>query len=250
MAAAEPVRILSADAPKGGLRKNAELFSAETGISHEIELATGPVIKQRVLSGDANADLVVIPRTEFDDLIAADQFKAADVQVIGHVTVGVTIRNGAREPDLSSVDGFVKSVLAADRIIYNTASSGQYVAKMFERLNLLDKIKNKTSIRQPARRRWRRLPPTRPEEPSGSGTSRRFVYTIPLAPISWDRCREKSADRPPTRWASGPNRLSQMPLESSPNSSYQPEGETCSATRESCELIWLHALRLLRVLAV
>jgi molybdate transport system substrate-binding protein len=146
MPVGESVRILSADAPKGGLRKNSELFSAETGISHEIELATGPVIKQRVLSGNASADLIVIPRAEFDDLISAGHFNASDVQVLGHVTVGVTIRNGAREPDLTSVDGFIKSVLAADRIIYNTASSGQYVAKMFERLNLLDKIKDKTSI--------------------------------------------------------------------------------------------------------
>jgi molybdate transport system substrate-binding protein len=146
MAAASNVRILSADAPKGGLRKNAELFSAETGVAHEIELATGPVIKQRVLSGEANADIIVIPRMEFDDLIAAGQFKEADVAVLGLVTVGVTIRNGAREPDLSSVDGFVKSVLAADRIIYNTASSGQYVARMFEKLNLIDRIKDKTSI--------------------------------------------------------------------------------------------------------
>ena len=146
MASAEPLRILSADAPKTGLRKNAEIFSAEAGIPHEIELVTGPVIKERVLAGKANADLVVIPRAEFDDLIAAGHFTPADVAVIGHVTVGVTVRNGAPEPDLRTVEGFVNSVLAAKHIIYNTPSSGQYVAKMFERLGLLDKIKDKSSI--------------------------------------------------------------------------------------------------------
>ena len=140
------IRILSADAPKGGLRKNAELFTAETGLPHEIELATGPVIKERVLSGKADADLVVIPRAEFDDLITAGHFKPEDVAVLGLVTVGVTVRNGAREPDLSTVEAFVASVLAADRLIYNTASSGQYVARMFERLGLVDKIKHKASI--------------------------------------------------------------------------------------------------------
>ena len=146
MATGESLRILSADAPKTGLRKNAERFSAEAGIPHEIELATGPVIKERVLAGKANADLVVIPRAEFDDLIAAGHFAAADVVVIGHVTVGVTVRNGDPEPDLRTVEGFVDSVLSAKRIIYNTASSGQYVAKMFERLGLLDRIKDKSSI--------------------------------------------------------------------------------------------------------
>ena len=140
------IRILSADAPKGGLRKNAELFTAETGFPHEIELATGPVIKERMLSGKADADLVVIPRAEFDDLIAAGYFDPNDLAVLGLVTVGVTVRNGAREPDLSTVDAFVASVLAADRLIYNTASSGQYIAKMFERLGLVDRIKRKASI--------------------------------------------------------------------------------------------------------
>jgi molybdate transport system substrate-binding protein len=104
------------------------------------------VIKERVLSGNADADLVVIPRAEFDDLIGAGHFKPEDVAVLGLVTVGVTVRNGAREPDLSTVEAFVASVLAAERLIYNTASSGQYVARMFERLGLVDKIKHKASI--------------------------------------------------------------------------------------------------------
>jgi len=142
----DPVRILSADAPKGGLRLNAETFSRETGIAHEIELATGPVIKQRVLAGEAGADIVVIPRPEFGDLVAAGRLAADDIAVIGLVTVGVTIRDGAREPDLSSVEGFVRSVLAADRIIYNKASSGQYIAGLFDRLELADRIEDKVSI--------------------------------------------------------------------------------------------------------
>jgi molybdate transport system substrate-binding protein len=142
----QPIHILSADAPKVGLRKNAEAFSVETGIPNNIELATGPVIKERVLSGNTDADLIVIPRAEFDDLIAAGHFDPTHVAVLGLVTVGVTVKNGAREPDLSSVDAFVESVLAADRVIYNTASSGQYIARMFERLGLTEKIRHKASI--------------------------------------------------------------------------------------------------------
>jgi molybdate transport system substrate-binding protein len=66
-----------------------------------------------------------------------------DVEVLGSVTLGVTIREGDRVPDLSSVDAFVVSVLAADRIIYNTASSGQHVARIFERLGLAERIGRK-----------------------------------------------------------------------------------------------------------
>ena len=143
---ASTICILSAGAPKSGLRRLAEEFSLATGIDHEIELLTAPKIKVRVLSGEANADLIIIPREQFDELIAAGHVASNDLAVLGHVTVGVAVRNGARDPDLTSVDSFVRSVLAADRVIYNTASSGLYVASVFERLGLTDAIRAKSTI--------------------------------------------------------------------------------------------------------
>lgn len=140
------IRILSAGAVKEGLRKSAELFTSETGQPHEIEFATGPVIKERVLSGKEDVDLIAMPQPGFDDLIAAGKVSEKDIALLGFVTVGVTVRNGAWEPDLSTVDAFIESVLSADRIIYNTASSGQYVAKTLEKLGLADKIAGKVSI--------------------------------------------------------------------------------------------------------
>lgn len=140
------IRILSADAPKLGLRTLAEQFTVETGIGHAIELLQAPKITARVLSGDADADLIVIPRAQFDDLIATGHIGAEDVAVLGRVTVGVAVRNGACEPDLTSVESFVRSVLAADRVIYNTASSGLYVASVFERLGIADAIREKATV--------------------------------------------------------------------------------------------------------
>jgi molybdate transport system substrate-binding protein len=142
----ETLRILSADAPKTGLRQLSHSFSLATGVDHDIELLTGPKIKARILAGEANADLVVIPREQLEDLVAAGHVGPEEIAMLGHVTVGVAVRNGAREPDLASVDSFVRSVLAADRVIYNTASSGLYVASVFERLGLIDAIKEKSTI--------------------------------------------------------------------------------------------------------
>ena len=143
MAESRTVRILSAGAVKGGVGRSAELFGSETGIAHAIEFATAPMIRERVVSGKANADLITLPRPLFDELIAAGHVRQEDIAVIGSVSLGVAIRNGDRVPDLASVKAFVASVLAADRIIYNTASSGQYVAQIFERLGLAEKIGRK-----------------------------------------------------------------------------------------------------------
>jgi ABC-type molybdate transport system substrate-binding protein len=140
------IRILSAGAVKEGLRKNAELFSAETGVGHEIEFLPGPAIVERVLAGKAEVDLTIVPHPLFDALIAERRVRRDDVAVLGCVTVGVTIRDGAHEPDLGSVDAFVASVLGADRVIHNRASSGQYVAKVLDELGLTTKIGDRISI--------------------------------------------------------------------------------------------------------
>ena len=140
------IRILGAGGVKEGMRRTAELFSAETGIAHEIEIAPGPLIEERALAGTADADLVVIPRPQFDGLVAAGKVPADDVALLGFVTVGVTIRNGDREPDLSSRDTFIESLLSAERIIYNQASSGTYVAGTLARIGIADRIKDKVSV--------------------------------------------------------------------------------------------------------
>jgi ABC-type molybdate transport system substrate-binding protein len=140
------IRILTAGGVKEGIRRTAELFSEESAVPHRIEIAPGPLIEERALADAAAADLVVIPRLQFDGLAAAGKVPAEDVALLGFVTVGVTIRNGDREPDLSSVEAFIDSLLAADRVIYNEASSGTYVARTLERIGVSDKIRERVSV--------------------------------------------------------------------------------------------------------
>ena len=143
---ARPIRILSADAPKIGLRRCVETFAVDTGQPFEIRLATAPVIKERVKSGITNADMVVAPLHVVEELASAGCVDPQSVSVIGSVTVGVVVRNGSREPDLSSVESFIRSLLAADAVVYNEASSGQYIARMLETLGLAEKVAAKTVV--------------------------------------------------------------------------------------------------------
>ncbi len=143
---AQLIRILSADAPKIGLRRCAETFAAETGQPFEIQLATAPVIKECVASGIADADIVVVPLSVMEEFASAGRVDPRSVSVIGSVTVGVVVRNGAREPDLTSVESFIRSLLAADTVVYNEASSGQYVARMLANLGLADKVAAKIVV--------------------------------------------------------------------------------------------------------
>jgi len=140
------IRILSADAPKVGVLNCAEAFATATGQAFKTDWATAPIIKRRMGSANARADVLVAPLIAMEEFSAGGTIRPDSVSVIGTVTVGVVVRNGAREPDLSTVESFTKAVLAADKIIYNVASSGQYVAEMFDKIGLADKLKTRTLV--------------------------------------------------------------------------------------------------------
>lgn len=148
MTGTQAVRILSAGAPKTGVRACAEAFAAQSGEPFEIEFATAPVIKERVTSGTADADVVVAPLPTMKEFASAGHVEPGCLSVIGSVTVGVVVRDGAREPDLTSVEAFAQAVLTADAVVYNKASSGEYIARVLEKLGIADEVASKT-IRVP-----------------------------------------------------------------------------------------------------
>ncbi|MDH3715026.1 MAG: substrate-binding domain-containing protein [Gammaproteobacteria bacterium] len=138
----EPVtlRILSAGAPKTGVRLCVEAFSQLSATEFQLEFATAPVIKQRMEEGTADADVLVAPGRVMDELLTGGSVDAGSTAELGSVTAGVVVRNGAEEPDLSSVENFTRTLLDADKLVFNQASSGQYVEKMLAGLGVAEQV--------------------------------------------------------------------------------------------------------------
>ena len=138
------IRILSAGAPKAGVRRCAEAHETETGLVFQVDFATAPKIRERVRTGKADADLIVAPDAALSDFAASGQVVADTILSLGSVEAGVAVRNGTQEPDLSSADALREALLAADVVIYNRASSGQYIETMIEGLGVAERIADKT----------------------------------------------------------------------------------------------------------
>ncbi len=139
------IKILSAGAPKTGVARCAEAFSEKTGIAVEYEFATAPVLKETVGSGKCTADILVAP-VAVAEVFAQDGLVVANSgAVVGSVKAAVTIKNGAIEPDLSSAETLKQAILDADSIVYNEASSGQYIASMIEKMGISDQVAAKTT---------------------------------------------------------------------------------------------------------
>jgi molybdate transport system substrate-binding protein len=141
---AAEIRILSAGAVETGLQALAPVVKREMGHDLKTEFNTTPQIAQRIAAGEA-FDIVIAP----PDTIARaakDGKVVAETQVpVGRVGGGIVVRSGASAPDIATVDGLKRALLAADSVVYNTASSGIYLDKLFEKMGILEQLKPKTT---------------------------------------------------------------------------------------------------------
>ena len=63
---------------------------------------------------------------------------------IGRIGVGVMVRRGSALPRIATVDEFRQSLLSAESVVYNRASTGIYLDQLFGRLGLAA-IESKTA---------------------------------------------------------------------------------------------------------
>ena len=138
------IRILSAGAPKTGVRRCAETFSGKTGIPVSVEFATAPVLRDTINSGASDADIVVAP-IPTAEAFAAKGYTVDDTgSIIGSAMAAVTVKIGAIEPDLTSAETLKQAILETDSLVYNVASSGQYIETMIKKMGIADEVAAKT----------------------------------------------------------------------------------------------------------
>lgn len=138
------IRMLSAGAPKTGVRLCAETFTGKTGIPVSVEFATAPVLKDTINSGASDADIVVAPIPTAEAFAAKGYTVDNTGSIIGSAIAAVTVKIGAIEPDLTSAETLKQAILEADSLVYNVASSGQYIATMIENMGIADAVAAKT----------------------------------------------------------------------------------------------------------
>ena len=140
-AVAAEINVLSAGAVEPGLRAAADAYGKQSGHQVKITFNTAPEIRKRIGAGET-FDVVIAPPAALDEFagkIAADRVN------VGRVGLGVAVRPGAEQPDISSADALKRSVLQADSIVFNRASTGIYLENLFKKMGIYDQILPKTT---------------------------------------------------------------------------------------------------------
>lgn len=127
------LKILGAGPVKRGITQIAAQFEKSSGHQVIVEFTGAPSVRERVLSGET-VDVAVVPAATMDEFAAQGKVVAATRVTVGRSRMGLAMRKGAAAPDLATVESFKRAIAAADAVVVNVASSGNYVVKLLEKL--------------------------------------------------------------------------------------------------------------------
>ena len=144
MAAAADVKVLSAGAVEPGLQRAAEQFKRASGNEIKMQFNTAPQLAKRMAGGEV-ADILIAPPAVLDEQAKNGKISMQGRLTLGRVGAGVVVRSDAPSPEIATTDALKRAMLSADSIVYNTASSGLYLEKLFERIGIAEQIKAKTT---------------------------------------------------------------------------------------------------------
>ena len=138
------IKVLSAGAVAPGMMKVIDAFQRETGHDVKVTFATAPAILKRIASAEP-LDAVVGPPNVLDEWVKAGKTGSTHRVIVGRIGVGVMVRDGAPLPKIATTDDFKQSLLRAQSVVYNQASTGIYLEKLFDQLGIGEEVKAKTT---------------------------------------------------------------------------------------------------------
>lgn len=114
-------------------------FELATGHQLDVDSALADCYIERLKSGERFDVLIGTPAL-IDALIEDGQVAADSRTMLVRSPIGVEVRAGVVRPDVSSVEAFKRTLLAAKSIAYLQVGGGIHIAAMIERLGIANEL--------------------------------------------------------------------------------------------------------------
>ena len=146
---AADIQVFTSGAPAAVQRRLAPAFEKATGHKVVITAETLNDIRKR-LAGNAAPDVVVLARPVMAGLEKDGTLRPGTLTELARVGIGVTVKDGAPLPDISTVDALTKALLNAKSIAHpdpkGGGCTGAHIDRMFERLGIADQVRPKVVL--------------------------------------------------------------------------------------------------------
>ncbi|HET7805664.1 MAG TPA: substrate-binding domain-containing protein [Pseudolabrys sp.] len=135
-AQAAELRVLSGNGARAAVRELCTQFERATGNTIRLHFEVNADLKKKIEAGEA-FDVAVLNPPVIDALIKEGKLVAGSRADIGRSGVGLAVRAGTPRPDISSVQGFRRTLLAAKAVAYpGKGASGLYFVSLLDRLGI------------------------------------------------------------------------------------------------------------------
>jgi molybdate transport system substrate-binding protein len=140
---ADDIRVLSSVAMKSVLEALAPEFAREGKHTIRPVFGIAAAIKTSIEGGEP-FDIAILTPAMLDDLAGKGLVDATPRPVVARAGLGLMIKAGAPKPDVSSVDAFTRTLLAARAVTYvPTGASGVAFLSTIEKLGISEALKAK-----------------------------------------------------------------------------------------------------------
>jgi molybdate transport system substrate-binding protein len=149
-ATAAEIKLLAGSAITPVMTELIPKFERSSGhkVLSDLDGAIG-AMTDRIKKGEV-ADVAIVSGEQIDALLREGKVIAGSRVDLAKVGVGVFVRKGVPKPDISSVEAFQRTMMAAKSIGYNDPAAGApvslYLIELFERLGIAEEMKAKTTV--------------------------------------------------------------------------------------------------------
>ncbi len=137
------LKVISGNGPRAAVRELCSQFARATGTAVDLQFDVNPEVVRRGQAGEA-FDVAVGNPSTVEQLIAAGKVVAGSLVDIGTAGLAVGVRAGAAKPDLATVDGFRRALIAAKAVAFPAhGASGLYFVGLVDRMGIKSEMQGK-----------------------------------------------------------------------------------------------------------
>lgn len=141
------LKILTSNSTLPVLNALIPAYEQATGNKVAISGDSAKAMVARIRGGESG-DVIVLGSGAVKELAEAGFITVASRRAFARAVVGVGVRSGTPHPDISSVEAFRNSLLAARAIAHTVhGASGMYIPTLLEKLGIAEQMKAKTVTR-------------------------------------------------------------------------------------------------------
>jgi molybdate transport system substrate-binding protein len=148
-ASADTIKLLTTGAFKPPALDMIAAFERQTGHKVTVVNDTAGALRQRVMGGE-KFDVLVLTQDGLDALFGSGKIDDSSVTPLAKVGIGVAVALSAPQPNISSVEGFRHTLLAARAVAYMDpgagATSGIYLSRLFQTMGIASEIARKAVL--------------------------------------------------------------------------------------------------------